>query len=187
MISLREFDIKGNEINGTIPGLALSQLKDLTLLKLSASFTGTIPYYLAGLSSLTDLYLDGNQLTGPIPARLYSMTQLKILQLQSNNLTGTLSTAIGGMTNLIDFRVSRNRMTGAIPTQLSRLTNLRLAWLHVNDFVGSVPNGTCSIESLEFLQADCNPAGSAPNPCRCCTACCERSNIDLCKDDGQLA
>ena len=39
----------------------------------------------------------------------------------------------------------------------------------------------CNSESLERLQADCLPELAGPNPCECCTSCCNRSD-GICED-----
>lgn len=103
------------------------------------------------------ILLDRNALSGPLPT-------IELLQLQQ----------------LFRFHVNNNRLTGPIPSQLGELPRLRLAWLHLNQFTGSMPIEVCEAASvpntgLNFLQADCAPIDNPPNPCRCCSACCDRS------------
>uniref|UniRef100_A0A0R0G0L3 Uncharacterized protein n=1 Tax=Glycine max TaxID=3847 RepID=A0A0R0G0L3_SOYBN len=64
--SLQELNLKGNQINGTLPDLSI-------------------------YSSLRGLYLDGNKLNGEIPKDIKFPPQLERLDLQSNFLKGVLT------------------------------------------------------------------------------------------------
>ena len=93
-------------------------------------------------------------------------------------LSGPLpATELLQMTDLQQLRVSRNQLSGPIPSELGSMPSLRLAHLHLNSFTGEVPLSVCAAnvpEGLNFLQADCDPVEDPPNPCRCCSACCNR-------------
>ena len=95
-------------------------------------------------------------------------------------LSGPLpATELLQMTDLQQLRVSRNQLSGPIPSELGSMPSLRLAHLHLNLFTGEVPLSVCAAnvpEGLNFLQADCDPVEDPPNPCRCCSACCNRED-----------
>mmetsp|Transcript_26612 Transcript_26612/g.61915 ORF Transcript_26612/g.61915 Transcript_26612/m.61915 type:complete len:195 (+) Transcript_26612:896-1480(+) len=168
-----------NGFNGTLP----SEMGRLTLLRglwmHQNSFTGSIPTEFGNLQNMRDFRLYRNALVGPIPEEFYQLSSfLSVFEIHRNALTGTLSTKIGRFRNLQFFCISRNQLTGTIPEQIASLRNLRRAWLHLNRFVGSVPNIICDEivgpGRLQFLQADCFPEVDPPNPCSCCTRCCDR-------------
>jgi len=127
--------------------------------------------------------LNDNKLTGTIPTELCNMTNARAIMLERNALTGPLpTTELLQLKLLVQFRISNNQLTGLIPSQLGELPNLRLVWLHLNQFTGALPNVVCEATSasapntgLNFLQADCAPIDNPSNPCRCCSACCDRS------------
>jgi hypothetical protein len=176
-----------NQYTGTIP----SELSELILLQelwmYSNQFTGTIPTELGKARSMVDLELNWNKLTGTIPTEIYQWTSLSVLDLFQNYLNGTIATEIGLLTNMKLLRLSRNAFTGTIPSEIVNLTVMELAWFHSNQFVGSVPSGLCKFvpKPLMILQSDCFPDGSSPNPCDCCTACCNRdTEICLVIDDN---
>mmetsp|Transcript_12958 Transcript_12958/g.31562 ORF Transcript_12958/g.31562 Transcript_12958/m.31562 type:complete len:137 (-) Transcript_12958:77-487(-) len=128
---------------------------------------------------MQDFRLSGNQLTGNIPPELFSMTKAVLISIGENELSGPLpTTELLKMTDLQQLRVSRNELSGPIPTELGAMPKLRLAHLHLNLFTGEVPLSVCAAnvpDGLNFLQADCAPAEDPPNPCRCCSACCDRT------------
>ncbi|KAI2500689.1 hypothetical protein MHU86_13772 [Fragilaria crotonensis] len=176
-----------NRYTGTIP----SELGELILMQelwmYSNQFTGTIPTELGKAPSMVDLELNWNKLTGTIPTEFYQWTSLSRLDLFQNYLNGTIATEIGLLTNMAELRLSRNEFTGTIPLEIVNLTQMELAWFHSNLFVGSVPSGLCQYvpKPLMVLQSDCFPEGSSPNPCDCCTSCCNRdTEICLIIDDN---
>ena len=96
--------------------------------------------------------------------------------LEYNKLSGTLPAAeLLQLQQLVRLQVNENRLTGSIPSQLGNLPGLRQAHLHLNQFTGDVPIDLCDAANMISLQADCAPIDNAPNPCLCCTACCDRS------------
>lgn len=169
----------GNGFTGQIP----SSFGDLPLLTEfwynDNLFTGTIPAEFGGLPRMAEFRVSNNQLRGTIPPELFSMTRAQTIMLENNELTGTLpSTGLLQLTELIQLKVSRNMLTGTIPTELGDMPKARLVWLHLNNFTGPLPDSVCEANipnGLNIIQADCLPLESPPNPCRCCSACCDRS------------
>jgi hypothetical protein len=171
--------IYGNQISGQLPTEIgrLSQLVEFWYN--DCRLTGVIPTEYGQLQRMQDFRVSGNMLTGSIPPELFSMTKIQLMVLGDNALTGPLpSTELLQMTDLQQLRVSSNQLTGPIPTELGAMPLLRLAHLHLNLFTGEVPLSVCAAnipDGLNFLQVDCAPAEDPPNPCRCCSSCCDRA------------
>jgi hypothetical protein len=125
---------------------------------------------------MDDFRVNNNQLTGTIPPELFSMSKATLMGLDSNSLSGPIpSTELLQMQDLIQLRLSRNQLTGTIPVELRDMSSLRLVWLHLNNLTGPMPDTVCEAnvpDGLNFIQVDCG--GDVPNPCRCCSACCDR-------------
>jgi hypothetical protein len=175
-----------NIYTGTIP-TEIGRLVLLQELWLNENqFSGTIPTEVAAMTDMAEFRVHLNNLVGTIPEGIYDFSFLIRLDLFSNYLTGTLSTRVGSLPDLRELRVSRNKLTGTIPVEIANMQSLELAWLHSNLFGGSLPTEICALRPrLQFLQTDCFPDGSAPNPCDCCTACCDRTTeICLVIDDN---
>lgn len=79
---LRELDLRGNNIIGTIPA-GIGQLTSLVTLDLSGNhLIGHVPSEISMLSSLTSLYLGDNNLTGVITEEHFSgLTSLKYMDI----------------------------------------------------------------------------------------------------------
>ena len=174
--------LNGNQFSGQLP-TEIGQLTNLNLFEYHENqFTGNIPTEVGELTNMDIFRLDGNEFSGTIPDEICNMTNARLIRLDNNALTGPLPT-----TELLKFQrlqllyVDNNKLTGPIPSELGDILTLRLAHLHLNQFTGSMPNEVCERTSdpatgLAFLQADCDPIVDPPNPCRCCTACCDRTS-----------
>lgn len=174
---LSNFRITDNMFSGTLP-TEIGRLTRLIELQYANNvFVGTIPTQFGQLTSMDIFRLDSNRLSGTIPVELCNFTNLRVMMLDRNSLTGPLpTTELLQLQPLIRFQVNNNRLTGPIPGQLGDLPRLRLAWLHLNEFTGPMPNEVCEAANIpNFLQIDCAPIDNPPNPCRCCSACCDRS------------
>jgi len=178
---LNHSSIVGNEFSGPLP-TEIGRLTRLIDFQYSSNlFTGTIPTEYGELTSIDIFRLDDNQLSGTIPVELCNLTSSRAIILERNALTGPLpTTELSQLQLLVRFQVNNNQLTGPIPSQLGELSSLRLAWLHLNQFTGEMPNKVCEAASIpntgvNFLQADCSPIDNPPTPCRCCSACCDRS------------
>lgn len=174
--------LNGNQFSGQLPA-EIGQLSNLILFEYHDNqFTGTIPTEVGLLKNMDQLRLDGNEFSGTIPDEICNMTNSRLIRLDNNALTGPLpTTELLQLQRLQLFYVDNNKLTGPIPSELGSLRSLRLAHLHLNQFTGAMPNEVCERTSipdtgLTFLQADCDPIVDPPNPCRCCTACCDRSS-----------
>ncbi|KAL3909737.1 MAG: hypothetical protein SGILL_007969 [Bacillariaceae sp.] len=169
----------GNGFSGQLPS-SFGRLPQLTEFWYNNNvLTGTIPSELGQLRRMNNFRLMSNRFSGPIPPELFSMTRATFIGLGENLLSGPLpSTELLQMSNLIQLTVEKNELTGTIPTELRDMASLRLVWLHINQFTGPLPDTICEANvpnGLNFIQADCAPLENAANPCRCCSACCDRS------------
>jgi hypothetical protein len=173
--------IYGNKFSGLLP-TELGRLTHLIDFQYANNlFKGTIPTQFGQLTSIDIFRLDDNQLSGTIPVELCNLTNSRAILLERNVLTGPLpTTELSQLKRLVRFHVNNNQLTGPIPSELGDLPDLQLVWLHLNEFSGSMPTEVCEVASIpnkgiSLLQADCEPIENPANPCRCCTACCDRS------------
>ncbi|KAM7466037.1 hypothetical protein LguiB_013599 [Lonicera macranthoides] len=100
------------------------------------NLSGTIPWSIYNLSSLTELLLAGNGVGGTLPQNLgLRFPRLKLIELWENRLTGT------------------------IPISLSNASDLELIELDNNNFLGKVPTNLGSLERLGYLVMESNSLG----------------------------
>jgi hypothetical protein len=203
-IPLVAFRAQGNRFTGTIPFSLVGTLSSTWSSSLSQLWlqdnllSGNIGQGIRWFVELLDLRLSGNLIGGSIPADVYNLTKLQSLHVSDNSLTGTLSTSLAKLANLTELLLSENRFKGKIPTEIftlskltqlhlggnlltgtisnniTQLTNVKSVEVQFSNFSGSVPSGLCELTSLQTLIADCLPYFASPNPCPCCTTCCNR-------------
>ncbi|KAL8138710.1 hypothetical protein V2J09_004711 [Rumex salicifolius] len=113
------------------------------------SLTGQIPREIANLKELTDLYLDVNNLTGEIPPEIGQMQSLQVLQLSGNQLTGTIPSEIGSLKKLTVLALDHNHFNGSIPPTLSNLMMLKAIYLSNNNLSGPIPVTISNIPQLQ--------------------------------------
>jgi Leucine-rich repeat (LRR) protein len=178
--------IKKNHIVGSlVPELkALVELKQLDLS--GNKITGTIPTALGGLYKLETLYLPDNRLTGGLKAEFCTMDSIKDIDLQNNALSGVLPTELNRLYSIEAIRLSHNNFTGDIPdlTACQKLkslyldhnqfssdfpfsvalhTSLKEVYLNNNRIKGTIPGEIETVQGLEKLRAESNLiSGSLP-------------------------
>ncbi|KAG7018939.1 Leucine-rich repeat receptor protein kinase EMS1 [Cucurbita argyrosperma subsp. argyrosperma] len=155
--------LQGMGLSGYIPA-AVAGLKSLTGLYLHFNaLIGEIPKEIASLTELTDLYLNVNQLSGEIPFEIGNMVNLQVLQLCYNKLTGGIPSQVGNMKVLNVLAVQYNQLTGAIPASLGNLTALTRLDLSNNKFFGPIPVILADAPALEVLNVQNNSlTGNVP-------------------------
>lgn len=180
---LRQFQGQGNRFTGMLPfdlfiGAWADTINEWWVF--DNEMTGELSQNLGLFPNLQDFRASNNSFVGQIPTSLYSLQQLFRLELNDNSLTGTISEAIGDMTRLETLDLSGNAFTGIVPAQISDLDFLTSVKLQFNTLAGTIPTGLCFLTSMEVLVADCLPETNPPNPCACCTICCDRS-LEACE------
>ncbi|WVZ69971.1 hypothetical protein U9M48_018682 [Paspalum notatum var. saurae] len=155
--------LQGKGLAGTLPP-AVAGLRSLTGLYLHYNaLRGPVPRELAALAALTDLYLDVNNFSGPIPPEIGAMPSLQVVQLCYNQLTGSIPTQLGNLTRLTVLALQSNRLTGAIPASLGDLPLLARLDLSFNALFGSIPVRLARLPRLAALDVRNNSlTGSVP-------------------------
>ncbi|MED6206192.1 Protein STRUBBELIG-REPTOR FAMILY 7 [Stylosanthes scabra] len=133
----------------------------VTEIKLSnLALTGTVPYGLQPLTSLTNIDLSSNNLGGGLPYQL--PPNMQRLNLAHNNFTGTIPYSFSQMTSLTDLNLAHNQfqqglnvdfqslsalssldvsfnlLTGDLPQTLSSLSGITSMYLQNNQFTGTI-------------------------------------------------
>ncbi|KAK7395645.1 hypothetical protein VNO78_16210 [Psophocarpus tetragonolobus] len=118
--------------------------------------SGMIPEALAGLKSLSGLYLHFNALNGILPKDIATLTELTDLYLNVNNLSGDIPHEIGNMSNLQVLQLCYNKFTGSIPTELGSLKKLSVVALQYNQLNSAIPASLGEVETLTRLDLSFN-------------------------------
>jgi Leucine-rich repeat (LRR) protein len=174
-LPLLEFRVHDNFLTGSLPWdrIDMNQwASSLERLWLSYnSFSGTLPQILGSFRNLHELVLSRNHFVGPIPEMITNSATLRHMFLDGNVLNGTLSSGLSRVTTLEQLDVSSNQLVGTVPSELALLPDLESFELSFNLLSGSIPDAFCAISPLGILEADCLDG----TPCRCCSACCDRT------------
>ncbi|KAJ4776663.1 Protein NSP-INTERACTING KINASE 2 [Rhynchospora pubera] len=154
----------GEPCSGTFVGVACNIHGKVTSISLQGmGLSGSISPAIAGLRSLTGLYLHYNRLTGEIPREVGNLTLLSDFYLDVNRLQGSIPVEIGSLGNLQVLQLGYNRLTGNIPTQLGRLKKLSVLTLQYNQLTGAIPASLGDLPNLMRLDLSFNHLfGSIP-------------------------
>ena len=121
-------DLEGLNIKG-IPR-RISQLKNLSCLKLNENKLMSLPENVLSLTNLTALYLNDNKLTS-LASEIGLLSNLTLLNLGDNKLT-SLPSEIGQLSNLRFLNLIENKLT-SLPNEIGQLRNLISLDLNCND------------------------------------------------------
>lgn len=111
---LREFDLDGGHLTGSVP-------------------SGFAQCY----TLLREIDLSYNWLTGEVPPEIADVESLEMFKVEVNDITGTIPESFGKMNTLNWLRFAKNRMHGIIPRSLSNTApHLSQFLLDNNDFEG---------------------------------------------------
>lgn len=149
LANLRMLDLSHNELRTFPEFREFPRLRELDLS--GNELTGTIPQEIGTLSHLTRLDLSRNRLIGVPPPELRNLWQLHYLRLDDNEFSGPIPEFLGGMSSLKWIDLADNRFTGSIPQALRRLSSLRLLVLSDNDLTGTIPHWLGELGSLHTL------------------------------------
>eukprot|EP01124_Arcella_intermedia_P015641 TRINITY_DN22192_c0_g1_i1.p1 TRINITY_DN22192_c0_g1~~TRINITY_DN22192_c0_g1_i1.p1 ORF type:complete len:561 (-),score=90.52 TRINITY_DN22192_c0_g1_i1:20-1657(-) len=207
LTALTHINLGYNELSGTIPS-QIGLLKQLTKLHLENNnfidkfedliqkliplpvlqfldvdtdklIGGSIPTFIANLSSLKTLRVSWTNVSGTIPTQMGLLTGLIELFARSNKLTGTIPLELASLTSLTYLDLCYNTINGPIPTGLGALPNLQKLDLSFNRLMGTIPVAFSILPSLNFFNLSNNPS--------ICDGCfrfskpvttCAASNID---------
>jgi Leucine-rich repeat (LRR) protein len=167
--SLKELDLSGNDLNGTIPMdlLELSLLETLSFW--SNVLTGTIATEFGLLTVLKELDLGLNSLSGTLPSELAELTSLQRLIITSamaccrpvfQNLTGTIPSEYGALTMLQEFDLSGCDFSGELPSEIGRMVSMRNFSLTGNSLTGGLPSEIWHMSLLERFDLRSNELNS---------------------------
>ncbi|XP_010255622.1 PREDICTED: LRR receptor-like serine/threonine-protein kinase GSO2 [Nelumbo nucifera] len=154
----------GEPCSGSFEGVACNELGKVANISLvGKGLTGRLPPAVAGLKSLSGLYLHFNSLSGGIPREISNLTELSDLYLNVNNFSGNIPSEIGNMASLQVLQLCYNQLTGSIPTQLGSLKRLTVLALQFNQLSGAIPASLGDLEMLMRLDLSFNRLfGSIP-------------------------
>ncbi|KAK1327017.1 LRR receptor-like serine/threonine-protein kinase ERL2 [Acorus calamus] len=164
------FDVRGNNLTGTIPD-SIGNCTSFEILDISYNqITGEIPYNI-GFLQVATLSLQGNRLTGKIPEVIGLMQALAVLDLSENELVGTIPPILGNLTYTGKLYLHSNKFTGPIPPMLGNMTKLSYLQLNNNQLTGGIPEELGKLEELfELNLANNNLQGPIPRNISSCTA-----------------
>ncbi|KOM29108.1 hypothetical protein LR48_Vigan635s003300, partial [Vigna angularis] len=98
--------------------------------------TGSLPYGLESLTSLSTLDMSGNSLGGSIPYQLPPYVQR--LNLAYNNITGTVPYSISNLNALTDLNLGHNQLQQGLAVNFLNLSTLSTLNLQNNQFTGTI-------------------------------------------------
>ncbi|KAK7285701.1 hypothetical protein RJT34_20479 [Clitoria ternatea] len=131
-----EIKLSNFGLTGSLP-YGLQSLTSLTNLDVSSnSLGGTIPYQLP--PNVQRLNLAHNNITGTVPYSIYNLTSLTDLNLGHNQLQQGLSVDFQNLSTLSKLDVSFNSLTGDLPQTLSSLSSITTMYLQNNQFTGTI-------------------------------------------------
>ncbi|KAK7397493.1 hypothetical protein VNO78_18668 [Psophocarpus tetragonolobus] len=122
----------------------------VTEIKLSnVRLTGSLPYGLQVMTSLTDLDMSSNSLGGSIPYQLPPYVQR--LNLAYNNITGNVPYSISNLTALANLNLGHNQLQQGLAVDFLNLSTLSTLDLSFNSFTGDLPQTMSSLSSITTM------------------------------------
>lgn len=157
LMSLRKFDLSGNNVHDTIPYQLPPNLTSLNLA--SNNFSGNLPYSVASMVLLSYLNVSRNSLTQSIGDIFANLAGLATLDLSFNNFSGDLPNSFISLSNISSLYLQNNQLTGP----LNVFSGLPLTTLNVanNHFSGWIPRELISIRTFLY---DGNSFNNGPAP-----------------------
>ncbi|ESW11047.1 hypothetical protein PHAVU_009G260900 [Phaseolus vulgaris] len=127
----------------------------VTEIKLSnLGLTGSLPYGLQVLTSLTSLDMSSNSLGGSIPYQLPPYVQR--LNLAYNNITGTVPYSISNLTALTDLNLGHNQLQQGLAVNFLNLSTLSTLDLSFNSLTGDLPQTMSSLSHITTMNLQNN-------------------------------
>ncbi|KAF5464162.1 hypothetical protein F2P56_014258 [Juglans regia] len=174
--SLKNLNLAGNKLAGSLPINDLANFSKLEILDISGNlFTGSVSPSIRELFSLKALSLSSNELNGTLPTREFcTLNKLEELDLSGNGFEGILPPCINNMTSLRFLDVSENHFEGDISSYVvASQTSLEYIDFSYNQFEGllslSLFANHSKLEVIRFFNENKkleieteNPAGWVP-------------------------
>lgn len=150
---------------GTIPGTAgYNSVEAISIHNLE--LTGSIPWRIGDLQSLTSFDVSENSLIGSIPSSVGNLTKLNFLSLMRNSLVGTIPPQLSSLVSLTSLELSSNFLTSGVAPSVPQST-FATATLH--GFLNLSAN-CLSFRGLHQSQSasptHCSPK-TMPASCKC--------------------
>ena len=161
---LRELGLgQYSSLSGTLP-FELQSLTSLSMVYCDAnSVSGTVPLQLAALGELSVLSFADTSLSGTIPSQLSELKALATLALDLTPLSGTVPTQFGELKTLTELLLGNTSLSGTVPTQLAELTTLTNLDLETTSISGTLPSSFGALPALATLGLyDMRLSGTVP-------------------------
>ncbi|GJP35519.1 hypothetical protein CLOM_g20029, partial [Closterium sp. NIES-68] len=139
----------------------LTKLKELYLR--NNGFKGRLPDFIGGLTNLEKLMVSKNNWEGPIPTFLSKLKKLKYLGLRETAFEGNIPTFLATLDKLTYLSLSETRLSGEVPKALNALVSLKELYINSAWFYGPLPN-LSSLKKLTLIDlADKFFSGPVPS------------------------
>lgn len=122
--------------------------KGIQVLKLQNNYLKTLPYHMASMTALREIYLQHNHLRY-FPVQICSLMKLEVLDVSYNELD-SLPYAVGHLTSLNKLDISYNNMK-SLPCSFQVLRYLEDLKFHGNG-LWEVPQALFTVEKLKNLE-----------------------------------
>ncbi|KAM7262594.1 hypothetical protein ACFE04_000277 [Oxalis oulophora] len=195
---LRNLQLGGNSFTSLSDSLSRSDLGTLDIS--NNRLSGSIPKWMAKISSLQEIRMSNNNLEGSIPVEFCQLDELGALDLSGNNISGTIPPCFDNehiyevrlsqnklqgtlrdffyniSSNIVILDLCNNSLTGFIPHSISRLSMLSFLFLNDNNLEGEVPTQMCKLDKLCLINLSHNNLSGRIPSCLRTTSSFEESH-----------
>ncbi|KAK9069806.1 hypothetical protein SSX86_010202 [Deinandra increscens subsp. villosa] len=150
---LKELDISGNHMTGTISENIQKFIPQMTYLNFSSNaLNGVIPNSVSDLSELIVLDLSNNELSGEVPNALFtSLPSLYLIQLSNNKLNGRILSGNISLGRIERIHLDNNSFTGNIENNVTEYMHLSVLDISNNLFTGMIPSWMGNMTGIDMV------------------------------------